>query len=327
MATPTILGTIRTNLGPLTTATWTYTCTEVIQRCGSCSAGWAAQTCVDAVVTDNQDCWPPRAANVPATGNALLGWGVYSPGIVCPGGYTTAATATHDGSSNFNFQFPLTVGETAVGCCPIGGFQPLIDRNGKQTCVQFNPTTSFLVGSCNSNGAAYTPFSIGQTRESMEYNSFSVSAPLFQLVHRASDISTEPASTTSGGSSTGSPTAQPSDNPSGGSQGLSAGATAGVAIGAALGGILLATAGFLLWRAQRRRRRRTVAELPHDLHPLKSEPYMGGHNSPQPQNLGGMGGMPQYDAMSPPHLNPHYPAELPNPGTTPAELGPLYNQR
>ncbi|KAJ2966252.1 hypothetical protein NUW58_g10707 [Xylaria curta] len=90
-----ISGTTRTNLGPLTTATWTYTCTEVIQACGNCDNGWAAQTCEGGVVTDNQNCWPPRATNVAATGGALAGWGVYSPGILCPSGYTSVAGATY----------------------------------------------------------------------------------------------------------------------------------------------------------------------------------------------------------------------------------------
>lgn len=93
MATPVISGTTRTNLGPLTTNSWTYTCTEVIQECSDCDNGWAAQTCIDGVVTDNQECWPPRATNVPKTSGALDAWGVYSPGIVCPGGYTSVATA------------------------------------------------------------------------------------------------------------------------------------------------------------------------------------------------------------------------------------------
>lgn len=75
--------TTRLNLGPLTTNTWTYTCNEVIQACSDCKWGWAAQTCqsTGGGVTDNQDCWPPRATNVPATEQALHGWGVYSPGL------------------------------------------------------------------------------------------------------------------------------------------------------------------------------------------------------------------------------------------------------
>ncbi|RYC57513.1 hypothetical protein CHU98_g8692 [Xylaria longipes] len=216
MATPVIQGTIRTNLGPLTTATWTYTCTEVIQRCSSCDDGWAAQTCMTGVVTDNKECWPPTATDVPATSGALSGWGVYSPGIVCPGGYTSAAAATHGGSSDFQFQYPLTAGETALGCCPKGGFSPILDVNQLQTCVQFKPTASFLVGSCGTDGPAYTPFSVGGTLDSTPYNSFSVSAPFFQAVHKASDLPDKSAPTStdtqSSSSSSNSPTPQPSGN-------------------------------------------------------------------------------------------------------------------
>ncbi|KAI0418213.1 hypothetical protein F5X98DRAFT_386438 [Xylaria grammica] len=317
MATPVISGVTRTNLGPLTTNTWTYTCTEVIQQCGSCGVGWAAQTCVDGVVTDNQECWPPRATNVPTTGDALLGWGVYSPGIVCPGGYTSAAAATHGGSSNFKFEYPLTAGERAIGCCPIGGFSPIQDPNGYQTCVQFKPTTSFLVGSCGSDGPVFTPFSVGGTLDSTQYNSFSVSAPFLQVVYQASDLPSKSSSssTRSMSSSDPSPTAQPGDaaQPSGQSGGLSAGATAGVAIGVVLATILAATAAFCVWRT--RRRRRAAAFVPSEFKPFG--PVGSGPTAAQHHN--GMGVTPSGLV----EVNPYHPAELANP-VPPVELGPSY---
>ncbi|KAI0467319.1 hypothetical protein F4859DRAFT_275137 [Xylaria cf. heliscus] len=338
MATPVIQNTIRTNLGPLTTATWTYTCTEVIQGCGNCDKGWAAQTCIRGVVTDNTDCWPPRATNVPATSGALLGWGVYSPGIVCPGGYTSVAAATYDGTSDFSFQYPLTAGETAIGCCPKGGFIPILDVNKKQTCVQFKPTTSFLVGSCGNDGPAYTPFTIGGTLNSTTYNSFSVSAPFFQAVHQASDLpatSTPTSTNTQSSSSTSnSPTAQSSDNSSQASRSLSAGATAGIAVGVILGVIIIATAAFCAWRV-RRRKQQHVAELPNtNFQPSDyKQPYGaagGGVPAENPVNAGVPLQHWQYDghvSPGPPgvvSVNPNHPAELAHPA---AEIGPSYGAR
>ncbi|KAI0542500.1 hypothetical protein GGR58DRAFT_497051 [Xylaria digitata] len=323
MATPVISGTTRTNLGPLTTNTWTYTCTEVIQGCGGCDVGWAAQTCIDGVVTDNQECWPPRATNVPKTGDALLGWGVYSPGFVCPGGYTSAAEITHGGSSNFKFQYPLKPGETALGCCPIGGFSPIQDPNGYQTCVQFKPTTSFLVGSCNTDGPVFTPFSVGGMLNSTQYNSFSVSAPFLQVVYQASDLpatSTTSSSTSiSSGGSSPSNTSIPSDT-SPESSGLSAGATAGIAVGVVLGVIFIATAAFCLWRTRWRRRivppQQGGEFVPSEFKPFGSVGGMPGHNNV------GLSAVPSGMVA----VNPNYPAELANPAP-PAELGPSYSMR
>ncbi|KAI3319879.1 hypothetical protein HD806DRAFT_508182 [Xylariaceae sp. AK1471] len=261
--------TTRTNLGPFTSGSWTYTCTEVIQACSDCDHGWAAQTCIGqgTTVTDNQKCWPPRATKVPKTSGALVGWGIYSPGLLCPDGFTSVVGATHGGSSNFDFQFPLTAGETAIGCCPKGGFSAIRDINNKgQTCVQFQPTTSFLVGTCGSDGGpTYTPFSIGGTLNSGQLKSFSVNAPMLQVVHQASDLLAGYTSISSKSSSdalsrTG--TGHSDGNIEGNNQnpGLSAGAIAGIAIGAVLGAILAATFAFCVWRA--RWRKRSDADLP-----------------------------------------------------------------
>ncbi|KAI1112044.1 hypothetical protein F5Y14DRAFT_423469 [Nemania sp. NC0429] len=317
MAAPTVIsGTVRTNLGPLTTATWTYSCTEVIQRCSDCDNGWAAQTCIHGTVTDNQACWPPRATNLPATTGALLGWGVYSPGIVCPGGYTSTVGATYGGSSNFAFEYPLAAGETAIGCCPEGGFAPIIDKNGDQTCVQFKPTTSFLVGSCDNNGPSYTTFAVGGTLKSKQYNSFSVSAPFLQLVYQSSDSKTTTKTTTTKRSTTSSkgkasPTAQSnSSKPGKGkktSSKLSVGATAGIVIAAVFGAILVATIAFCLWRAKRRRQA-DVSDP--DSQPIESESKsfaeVDGAKTPQERD----------DDGPPPGMvavNPNHPAELPIP--------------
>ncbi|KAI0538205.1 hypothetical protein GGR58DRAFT_310374 [Xylaria digitata] len=349
MATPVISGITRTNLGPLTTNTWTYTCTEVIQQCSDCDVGWAAQTCIDGVVSDNQACWPPRATNVPETSGALNAWGVYSPGIVCPGGYTSVAAAIHGGSADFNFQFPLTAGETAIGCCPIGGFSATRDVFNTQTCTQLKPTTSFLVGSCGTAGPTFTPFLVGGTLGSKKYTGFSVHAPLLQLVYQASDLpgtsmsSTAERSTESGtessiprSSSTGSSNSRPDEqnHQSGTSPGLSPGAAAGIAVGAILGVLFIATAAFCLWWIGRRRRRRqqqqqqqqqqqytTTSSPRNDAEFVFSEfksfgPPVG--LSPQVQDSSIAYGVTVPSGIV--EVNPTHPAELAN-NTLPPELG------
>ena len=85
---------------------------------------------------DDVACWPPGTGSAPTFSfnaadetpkTALNGWGIYSPGLVCPHGYTTAcwAESSNHGSrstvlpgSTFQFQFSLLPEETAVGCCP-----------------------------------------------------------------------------------------------------------------------------------------------------------------------------------------------------------------
>ena len=70
-------------------------------------------------VSDDLTCWPPTATAVPYPSIPLLGWGFYSPGLSCPHGRVSACSSTEDITGDgFPFQFPLTSGETAVGCCP-----------------------------------------------------------------------------------------------------------------------------------------------------------------------------------------------------------------
>lgn len=115
----------RTNLGPLTTAfTYPASCNVNVMQCTYCLIAWQGQTCSDNPnnaqgVQDNVDCWPPRTENSAITTNvALLGWGVYSPGLSCPVGYNTACSATGTTIGGYKFQFPVTGKETGVGCCP-----------------------------------------------------------------------------------------------------------------------------------------------------------------------------------------------------------------
>jgi hypothetical protein len=70
------------------------------------------------IITDNSACWPPVTRGAGTAPRPLHGWGYYSPGLACPSGYTTACTAEHGGRSEWEVQFNLVAGETAIGCCP-----------------------------------------------------------------------------------------------------------------------------------------------------------------------------------------------------------------
>ena len=89
---------------------------------------WAAQGCSDSTMIDTDTCWPPITSTLPQPSPPLEGFGFYSPGLVCPNGYYTAcvssyateesAAASTIFASEYEFQFELEPGETAVGCCP-----------------------------------------------------------------------------------------------------------------------------------------------------------------------------------------------------------------
>lgn len=116
----------RTILGPLTTTyTQSSSCGLIVERCTGCSIAYLAQTCLPSptyAYEDNFNCWPPRSSapgsTIATPAGALLGWGLYSPGLVCPAGMTSACSATGGGSSGWPVQYTLLEGETAVGCCP-----------------------------------------------------------------------------------------------------------------------------------------------------------------------------------------------------------------
>ena len=120
------------NLGPLTTS-WAppSACAFVQDACPTCVYGWQAQVCSGTARSDDQDCWPSRAKGVSATSGDLEGWGLYSPGWICPSGYQSVAAATQGAISNFDFQFPLENSETGIACCPTY-VHPAVLRGGKQ---------------------------------------------------------------------------------------------------------------------------------------------------------------------------------------------------
>lgn len=129
-----ITSAIGTILGPLTTS-WSIppSCTVNLQPCPTCDdVLFQGQRCAieddeDAdddrgaptgTLQDDPECWPPTTSDVPNPQHPLRGWGFYSPGLACPTGYVSACTAVHGSTADWDIQFRLTAGETAIGCCP-----------------------------------------------------------------------------------------------------------------------------------------------------------------------------------------------------------------
>lgn len=113
---------VGTPLGPLTT-TWTApeSCSWFYPACVDCDNAYAGQRCEASggnAMVDDIRCWPP-ATVIAAPTPPLRGWGYYSPGIVCPDMHTAACTAVSGGKSDWEVEFRLKAGETAVGCCPV----------------------------------------------------------------------------------------------------------------------------------------------------------------------------------------------------------------
>src|SRR3569833_2167926 len=152
---------------------------------------------------DWTDCWPPRASSMPDPG-VFMGWGIYSPGVVCPAGFTTAAMATYGGSTGWSIVYPLSSGETAAACCPTGfscsGIETL--NTYGQTCVLTVTSAAFSTVQCNSG--SYNDFSLlsfPRTISGKVQSSFVLFAPLIQINFQASDL---PKTTSSGSQPTSS---------------------------------------------------------------------------------------------------------------------------
>jgi len=133
----TVVPTLRVNLGPLTTAftpspqcTLNFAGIPIGGAIVTATNFFQAQYCNGASgVNDDASCWPATTSTSAIRTPPFYGYGFYSPGLVCPSGYTTACKAAllADGSlstlanpaNSFVFQFGITAGETIVGCCPM----------------------------------------------------------------------------------------------------------------------------------------------------------------------------------------------------------------
>lgn len=218
-------------IGPLTTM-WSMpaTCTVNFQVCSTCSNAFQGQRCVTDVdargspLQDNFRCWPPAAPGVEPPAHPLVGWGFYSPGLLCPTGYTAACSATQGGTSDWDMQFSLRPKETAVGCCPEyvcscsgiqskGLFDVLMrlfcrgfgctNSNGNKCVAIATTTIEAPTAQClgtdmiNSVLATLTADVVTITGRSgtallRKDRTMSLWAPMFQLVHQSSDVETTP---------------------------------------------------------------------------------------------------------------------------------------
>ena len=127
---------VRPIIGPLTTTfTPPSTCSKLfgidstynpdvfVQAMTCTSIVYSHLNVTSAQIAYNPDCWPSR----PIAGGLTYQSGIYSPGFICPKGYTSACSSTFTGNTmpststqrnGYAFQYPLNLGETAVGCCP-----------------------------------------------------------------------------------------------------------------------------------------------------------------------------------------------------------------
>ncbi|KAI1329386.1 hypothetical protein F5Y16DRAFT_397571 [Xylariaceae sp. FL0255] len=278
----------RTNLGPLTTPfTYPSSCAIAVHDCSTCDDFWQAQTCTDngfnsQGVQDNIDCWPSRANTDLSTGVALNGWGFYSPGLSCPVGYTTACGATASVESGFTFQYPLTAGETAIGCCP-PGFTCNYEPGGAQTCISAGTTGSFAAVTCSSGTSdGFNYFNVPETTAVTEsggatttafISTVAVYAPLFQLLYQSSDVSQAQQTSASisiglnGGSTS-------SSSSSTGSSGLSVGARAGIGVGVAIAVLVILAA--IIAFGIRKRKQKQNASYVNEIMTFEPRPQPGG---------------------------------------------------
>ncbi|KAK6503488.1 hypothetical protein TWF481_008505 [Arthrobotrys musiformis] len=260
----------RNNLGPLTTTfTPGTSCSVPVVYCpegGNCYA-WQAQTCLPGKAVDQSFCWPPwtSGASTLTEPGPLNGWGVYSPGFVCPDRHTVACTTTYGGSGNFQFQFAAKEEETVIGCCPDGYF--CARTNVEQTCVYTATTSTFDAVNCKdylreptlvSIPGLYTNTLNGKTTI-VTVSTQTFFAPLFQLVWKEGDrplTSTSATETETGTAGITGTAIGGSGGGGGGGGGLSTGAKAG--IGAGAGVVALVLLGALIWFLKNRSRKRKM---------------------------------------------------------------------
>ncbi|KXJ87331.1 hypothetical protein Micbo1qcDRAFT_216395 [Microdochium bolleyi] len=275
----------RSNLGPLTAQSVPSeqhsSCRYAFQTCEKCvlGGGWEAQRCSRDITLDNTACWPETKGGVTVPTHALSGWGMYSPGIVCPWGFTSAAEATY-GRGGFPFQYPLTSDEMAVACCPTpgslggGDFVPIQGLDRVQTCRMLARSGAVVtMASCSaSDQISLTTLTLPYTPPAFyPISVIEIWVPLIQVVWRSSDVppgmtapngehalqTTLPGNasgtTDSGPASSNTSSADGSDN-MGNAGGLPTGAQVGIGISVGIVGLTLILAAWYLCAVWYRRR-------------------------------------------------------------------------
>ncbi|KAK4202965.1 hypothetical protein QBC40DRAFT_34570 [Triangularia verruculosa] len=224
MSATALIGQAPTNLGPLTTIfTPPAECTVAVGagRGGllgnlfgggdDWSTAYLGQACSRNRAIDNTACWPTTTAGAESKEAPLSGWGFYSPGLHCPGGYATACMATggSNGGSEWPVQFRLLAGETAAGCCPSG--YACANVNG-QTCIQVVTSSAIPTATCD--GTKRDNFGF-QTVPDVEASITAVSlfAPMIQINWQSSDRPVTTTSSTSDMGPTASSTRTTTSNP------------------------------------------------------------------------------------------------------------------
>ncbi|KAF2727065.1 hypothetical protein EJ04DRAFT_596189 [Polyplosphaeria fusca] len=260
MATTTSVSS-RSNLGPLTTTFIPPSaCSQKVIRCTGCFKAFLGQSCSSqstrVVPSDDAHCWP-TATSYPNNNPPFRGLGFYSPGLLCPSGYTSACTATFGSTSTVanagpvagQFQFALLQGETAVGCCPTGFTCTQVLSPPGQTCQSMVNSGTVAVGSCK-EGAGITVIETSVPNES----ALSILAPLIQINWQSSDL---PASTTTKTPASSSATAS-TLSAAASTKGLSTAAIVGITIGSVVVLLVILTAGICI---RTRKTRQTTQHL------------------------------------------------------------------
>ncbi|KAF2005467.1 hypothetical protein P154DRAFT_410008, partial [Amniculicola lignicola CBS 123094] len=162
-------------------------------RCSTCSTGWLAQSCLGAPYdgpVDDALCWPSMAHK--PRDFPFAGMGFYSPGLICPTGYTSACTSASiaEGESPIGLvgvQFPLIASETAIGCCPTG-FTCTENLFGWQTCHMAAIDTIVDIIKCDATDTyLFNSVQIPFTADGNTVMSMAFWAPMIQINWQASD--------------------------------------------------------------------------------------------------------------------------------------------
>ncbi|KAF2650022.1 hypothetical protein K491DRAFT_609654, partial [Lophiostoma macrostomum CBS 122681] len=193
----------RSNLGPLTTTFIPPSqCSRVFLACPTCDSAWQGLSCdSQGAPQDDTACWPTATSYPVQSQAALSGFGFYSPGLICPTGYSSACSAVStrpnepaptaivtSAPMNGSFQFPMVEGETAVGCCPTGYTCAQYPGHGWQTCHQVATSTMLKAVTCGSGrGLGVNGLNIPTTAGAKTISKMDMWAPLVQINWQSTD--------------------------------------------------------------------------------------------------------------------------------------------